>query len=314
MKKIKILVLEGGFNEEHEISIATGNQIKRSLSNLGITFESLIVDPQVFEKKIKKYGKDYICFNALHGTFGEDGNIQKILDNLGFKYTHTNSKSSYIGFNKQLTKAEIKDKPILTPDYLTIHYKDISKKILIDFFIRFGAFIIKPTSSGSSYGIKIFRNENDIKNFIKNLNKNIQIYKGHKDLLLEKLIQGRELTVAVIEKNNKSIPVEVTEIISKNDFFDYESKYTKGYSKHILPAKLPLEIYKNCKHYAKVVHDTINCKGVSRSDFIFDGKDIFFLEINTQPGLTDISLVPEQLKYQNILFDELVLNIIKSSL
>ena len=166
---IKILVLEGGFNEEHDVSIETATQVKKSLSNLSIKFDSILVNPSTFVKEIKNFDREYLCFNALHGPFGEDGSIQKILDNLGFKYTHTNSKSSYIGFNKQLTKAEIKDKPILTPDYLTIHYKDISKKILIDFFIRFGAFIIKPTSSGSSYGIKIFRNENDIKNFIKNM-------------------------------------------------------------------------------------------------------------------------------------------------
>ena len=314
MKNIKILVLEGGLNEEHEISIATGRQIKKSLSNLGIAFESLIVEPQIFKKKIKNYDKDYICFNALHGTFGEDGAIQKILDNLGFKYTHTNSKSSHIGFNKQLTKKEIKDTGILTPEYVTVHCKKINQKSLMEFLVKFGSFIIKPNSSGSSFGIKIFRNESDIISFVRNLENNIKIYKNHEDLLVEKFIQGRELTVAVVEKENKSIPIEVTEIIPNNDFFDYQSKYTPGYSKHVLPAKIPNQAYKDCKYFAKIIHDTISCKGVSRSDFIFDDKNIYFLEINTQPGLTGISLVPEQLKYQNISFDELVLNIIKSSL
>jgi len=311
---MKILVLEGGFNEEHEVSIATGSQVKKSLSNLGITFESLTVNPQIFKKEIKKYNRDYICFNALHGTFGEDGSIQKILDKLEFKYTHTNSKSSHIAFNKQLTKKEIENTPVITPDYLTVHFEMLNQTLLFDFYLKFGAFIIKPVSSGSSFGIKILRNENDIMIFIKDIKKNLQIYRKHEDLLVEKFIQGRELTVTVIEKENKSTPIEVTEIIPKNDFFDYTSKYTLGFSKHILPAKLPYEIYMNCKYHAKIVHDIIKCNGISRSDFIFDDRNIYFLEINTQPGLTSLSLVPEQLKYHNISFDELVLSIIKSSL
>ena len=116
------------------------------------------------------------------------------------------------------------------------------------------------------------------------------------------------------ERNNNSEPVEVTEIISNNDFFDYQSKYTPGFSKHILPAKIPKHIYENCKMSAKIVHEKINCKGISRSDFIYDNDQIYFLEINTQPGLTSISLVPEQLKYQKISFDELISNIINSLL
>ena len=152
---------------------------------------------------------------------------------------------------------------------------------------------------------------NSLNMFLKEFEENKDIYKNHEELLIEKYIKGRELTVAVLNNNNKSVAIEVTEIIFNSDFFDYKSKYTKGYSKHVLPAKIPKNIYDICKDYAKIIHDTIDCGAVSRSDFIYDNKEIYFLEINTQPGLTPVSLVPEQLQYQNISFDELILNIIK---
>ena len=120
--------------------------------------------------------------------------------------------------------------------------------------------------------------------------------------------------MSVIEKNNQSIPIEVTEIIPNNDFFDYRSKYIAGSAQHILPAKIPMNIYENCKKFAKDAHDKVHCKGISRSDFIYDNKELYFLEINSQPGLTSISLVPEQLKYQNFTFDDLILNIINCTL
>ena len=131
--------------------------------------------------------------------------------------------------------------------------------------------------------------------------------------MIEKYIQGREFTVSVVE-NNYSEAIEVTEIISKNLFFDYNSKYIKGQSQHILPANLPQNIYLKFLENAKVVHDVIGCKGISRSDFIFDEQNIYFLEINSQPGLTSISLVPEQFNYKNISYDSLIQRIIEAAL
>jgi len=314
LKDLKILVLEGGFNEEHEISIETGKQVKQSLLNLKINFDSIVVEPNNFERIIKKFDRKYLCFNALHGTFGEDGNIQKILDKFLFKYTHSSSKASATGFDKALSKKVIKNTQILTPNSITIDYQKLSENIIMDLFGKFGSIVIKPISSGSSFGIKIFKNKNSIFNFLKDIKNNLKIYKDHPKLLIEKYIEGRELTVAVVEKNKESFPLEVTEIKHNNEFFDYKSKYTSGYSSHILPAKLPRNIYDNCKTFAKIAHDSINCRAVSRSDFIYDNKNIYFLEINTQPGLTPISLVPEQLKYKNVSFDEMLLNIIKCSL
>ena len=132
--------------------------------------------------------------------------------------------------------------------------------------------------------------------------------------MLEKYIQGRELTVAVIEKNKKSVSVEVTEIISNMEFFNYKAKYSPNIATHILPAKIPIAAYETCKTYAKIAHDTINCRGLSRSDFIYYNDKIYFIEINTQPGLTSLSLVPEQLKFKKTSFDQMIKNLIECSL
>ena len=310
----KVLVLEGGFNEEHQVSLQTGNQVKQSLLNLNIDYESIIVNPNTFEKEIKEYNSEYLCFNALHGTYGEDGEIQKVLEKNSLKFTHSNSKASEIGFNKELTKKKVHNTSILTLPHIAFEAQEINKDILLNAYSKMGSFLIKPIFSGSSYGIKIFKNEETINSFIKDLNNNLKIYENHSSVIIEKFVQGRELTVSVIERNNESIPIEVTEIKYKNDFFDYESKYTSGLAHHVLPADIPKIVYQQCMENAKLAHDKIDCKCVSRSDFIFDNDKVYFLEINTQPGLTKVSLVPEQLNYHNISFDDLILNLLKSSL
>ena len=310
----KILILEGGFNEEHEISLSTAKEIKKSLTNLNIEFDSLLVNPQTFSEDINKYDSNYLCFNALHGTFGEDGKIQKILENNEIRYTHSDAITSNIGFNKFLTKKKIQNTEILTAKSYILKATKLNETKIRDIYTQFNSFVIKPVSSGSSYGVQIIKNSKDIDNFVRNIDNIHKIYKKHNELLIEKYIDGRELTVAVVDKENISEAVEVTEIISSNYFYDYQSKYSKGFSRHILPAKLPINIYNYCLECAKIVHDTLKCKSLSRSDFLYDNKNIYFLEINTQPGLTSISLVPEQLKHKNISFDNLIQNIINSSL
>jgi len=315
MKDIKVLVLQGGHNEEHEVSLATAKEVENSLSNLNIEYKSFTVFPDTFEKDIIEYNSEFICFNALHGTFGEDGKIQGILKKANFRHTHSNINASGISFNKALTKKEIQGTSILVPKFLTVSYQEINSKILSDFFLKFGSFVIKPIASGSSYGVKIFKDEKSIISFLKDYNTYSKIYQKHQTLLIEKFIEGRELSVSVIERDKVSYPIEVTEIISNNSFFDYESKYTLGFSKHIIPAQLPQHIYDKCKIDAKLAHDKLKCQGISRSDFIYDNyEDIYFLEINSQPGLTPTSLLPEQFKYHKISFDDLILNLIKCAL
>ncbi len=309
-----ILILEGGFNEEHEVSLATSKEIKKALNNLEIKYKSHLVDPSNFKEKIKEYNNIDVCFNALHGPYGEDGTIQKILDDNKLKYTHSGVEASKIAFDKNLTKLKIKKTNVKYIKSMLIKKNEIKKKYFNEVFEQLGSFILKPRCSGSSFGVMIFKSQNEINYFFKNNEKNVIIYKNHNDLMIEPYIEGRELTVSVFDENNVSKAIDVTEIITKNIFFDYEAKYSKGFSKHILPAQLPNHIYNLCLKNSKEVHDIIGCKGISRSDFIYDeiNDQIYFLEINTQPGLTPISLVPEQLIYNKINFDTLIFNLINS--
>ena len=314
MNKNKFLILEGGFNEEHEVSLSTAKEIKKSLFNQNIEFKTLLVSPKNFEEKISRFSNEYICINALHGPYGEDGQIQKILEKLSFKFSHSGSHASRLGFNKELAKKALRNTKVLMLDHELVESKLINNDKLIEIFLKIGPFVLKPVASGSSFGVKIFKTINDINFFSKDLKKNLSIYKNHKHLMFEKYIQGRELTVAVIEKNKKSISVDVTEIISNMEFFNYKAKYSPNIATHILPAKIPIEAYETCKKYAKIAHDTINCRGLSRSDFIYYNDKIYFIEINTQPGLTSLSLVPEQLKFKKTSFDQMIKNLIKCAL
>ena len=221
MKDLKVLILEGGFNEEHEVSLETAKQVKKALIKLKINYDVLLVNPATFKIDIDKFDKNNICFNALHGTFGEDGRIQKILDEKGMKYTHSDAYSSYVGFNKDLTKKELKETSILYPKYLNLNYQDLNKDNLERALIEMGAFIIKPNCSGSSFGIKIFKNQDDINFFLSDIENNIENYKNHNNILVEEYLNGRELTVSVIEKNGISVPIAVTEIISFNNLMTF---------------------------------------------------------------------------------------------
>ena len=160
--------------------------------------------------------------------------------------------------------------------------------------------------------MQIVRDSEDIENIIKKSSDKITLYRNHKNFIVEPYIQGKELTVTVIEDNKEFIPVEVTEITYENIFFNYQAKYTEGFSKHIIPALLDESIYKKCLKDAKIAHEIIGCNGVSRSDFIYDDNNkLYFLEINNQPGLTPISLVPEQLSSKGISFTDLIDRLIK---
>ncbi len=314
MKNKKIVVLEGGYNEEHEISIATSEEIKKALIELNHNVETVVVNPNNFIKKINQYDAE-IFFNALHGTFGEDGTIQKILFNLGKKFTHSGINASKIAFDKNLTKKIIKNTKVNFLDSILINNTEINEKIFLEIFKKIGSFIIKPISSGSSYGVQLLDSKENIQSFFQNNFNKKELYKNHHKLLIERYIQGKELTVSVIETNKESKAIEVTEIISNNLFFDYQAKYTKGISEHILPAEIPEEIYTRCLNESKLVHDMIGCRGISRSDFIYNeiNKELYFLEINTQPGLTQLSLVPEQLKFVNIDFITLIEKLLVAS-
>ena len=309
----EILILEGGFNEEHKVSLTTAKQVKKVFKKNKINYRSLIVNPRTFENIIDKYSNKLICFNALHGTFGEDGKIQKILKKKKFKFTHSGIYASKNCFNKINSKKMLTKYKIPTPIFFEIKPILLNESYLNKYKKKFDKFIIKPNESGSSFGIRIIKTKNDLDNLIKNLKNYKKELKYHNSLIIEKYINGKELTVSVLEIYNKLQSLEVTEILSKNKFFDYKAKYSKGFAKHILPANIPSNIYKRCLRIALRAHKILKCNIISRTDFIYDKKSnkIFYLETNSQPGLTAISLVPEQAKFKNITFEEIILQLIK---
>ena len=309
----EILVLEGGFNEEHKVSLTTAKEVKKVFKKNKINFKSLIVHPQTFEDVIDKYSNKLICFNALHGTFGEDGKIQKILKKKKFQFTHSGIYASKNCFNKINSKNLLTKYKIPTPIFFEITPNLLNESNLNKYRKKLDKFIIKPNESGSSFGVRVIKTKNDFNNLIKNLNNYKKELKSHNSLIIEKYIDGKELTVSVLEVYNKLQSLEVTEILSKNKFFDYRAKYSKGYAKHILPANIPSNIHKRCLNFALAAHKILKCNVISRTDFIYEkkSKKIFYLETNSQPGLTTISLVPEQAKFKNISFKEIILQLIK---
>jgi D-alanine-D-alanine ligase len=309
----KILILEGGNNEEHDVSLVTSREIQKILNQNKLKFKTLRVNPKNFHKKIINY-KNFVCINALHGPFGEDGQTQKILKKNKIPFSHSNIKSSNLCFNKSASKKEIIKNKLMSPKFYLLNINDLNEKKLITIKSKLKKFVIKPNRSGSSFGIKIIKNQKEFDILISNLEEFKRKLNNHKEILIEEYISGRELTVSTIKMDKKIHALAVTEIKSKNNFFDYKAKYSKGYAKHILPAKLNKINYAKCLKFATKAHKLLGCNSLARTDFIFDTKKnkIFFLETNTQPGLTPISLLPEQANYKGLSFSEIIFILIKN--
>ena len=313
MSNKKILILEGGNNEEHDVSLVTSREIQKILNQNKLKFKILRVNPKNFHKKIINY-KNFVCINALHGPFGEDGQTQKILKKNKIPFSHSNIKSSNLCFNKSASKREIIKNKLMSPKFYLLNINDLNEKKLITIKSKLKKFVIKPNRSGSSFGIKIIKNQKEFDNLISNIEEFKKELNNHKEILIEEYISGRELTVSTIKLDKKIHALAVTEIKSKNNFFDYKAKYSKGYAKHILPAKLNKINYAKCLKFATKAHKLLGCNSLARTDFIFDTKKnkIFFLETNTQPGLTPISLLPEQANYKGLPFSEVIFILIKN--
>ncbi len=316
MSKLKkILILRGGYNEEHKVSINTAKQIEKVLKKLKINFKTLTVNPNTFEKDILKFSNKYICFNALHGTFGEDGKLQKILKKNKFRFTHSNHISSANCFNKLKSKKIVDKFKIITPPFEIVKCENLNSKLLLSIKKRFSKFVLKPVSSGSSHGLKIIKSNKNLYVFSKKLNNFKNKFDKNEHFIIEKFISGKELTVSILEKNSVPKPLEVTEIVSLNETYDYQAKYSKGFSKHFIPARISKKNYKKCLNLALKIHNIFKCKTLSRIDFIINKKQnkIYFLEINSQPGMTALSLLPEQANYQKIKFENIVLRLINNA-
>ena len=293
MKK-KILVLCGGISKERLISLDTGKEVAKELKKN--KYKVRICEPgSNLLKNIRSYKPD-IIFNALHGQFGEDGYIQTILETQKVSYTHSGVISSSIAMDKEISKKIFIQKKILTPKYIKFIYKKHKKNIIktIERKLKFPV-VIKPINEGSSVNVYICNK----KNIIKNLNLLID----YKEILIEEFIPGREIQVAIMGKKK----LGTIELKPKRKFYDYEAKYNPmAKTEHIIPVNLSKKNLKKITDIALRAHKAIGCRGVTRSDFKFHNGKFYLLEINTQPGMTKLSLVPEIAKYEGINFIKLI--------
>jgi D-alanine-D-alanine ligase len=295
VKKEKITVLMGGMSAEREVSLDSGKACAKALTELGFDVTSLDAKDDFIEKLIKN--KPDKVFNALHGKFGEDGSIQGLLEHLKIPYTHSGILSSAIAMDKLTSKKIFKDAKINTPEYLVVKNLEDFKKSKIGY-----PCVVKPNDEGSSVGVYIF-------NQLKKSNEDtvISLLKKYNFLILEKYIPGREIQVAVMG----SKALGAIEIIPTRSFYDYEAKYSSSAkTKHVIPVSMNESDYKKILDTALQAHNTLGCKGVTRSDFRYNESDkdnkIYILEVNTQPGMTNLSLVPEIANYYGLSFNELV--------
>jgi D-alanine-D-alanine ligase len=299
--KKKILILSGGISKERLISLDTGFQVAKELKKNG--YKIKISEPNNnLEKNIKKF-KPSVIFNALHGQFGEDGYIQTILEQYQIPYTHSGPIASSIAMDKEISKKIFINNKINTPKFIKYSFdKKITKLIeQINDKLKFPV-VVKPINEGSSVNVYICTK--------KNITKILKSMENYKEVMIEEFIAGREIQVAIM--GNKKLGA--IELKPKRKFYDYDAKYnTNAKTQHIIPVEISRNKLNEVMNMALKAHKVIACRGVSRSDFKFYRNKFYLLEINTQPGMTKLSLVPEIAAYKGISFIKLIEWILKDA-
>ena len=302
MKYKKVLVVQGGTSGEREVSLESARACIKALKKIGYKVSTF--DPKKKNYNLIDKNKTDVIFNALHGKYGEDGVAQSYFECLRIPYTHSGVISSYNAMNKIISKEIFKRNKIKSPEYFVLQKQDYKKTKLVQSIkskkIKF-PIVVKPINEGSSIGVRICKNISD-------LNKSTKfLFKEYVELIFEPYIGGQEIQVAVINGE----PLGAIELQPKRKFYDYKAKYSKAAkTKHIMPANLKRSKYKEALQIAKKAHNALGCKGVTRSDFKFFKNQFYLLEINTQPGMTNLSLVPEIANYTGISFENLVKKIL----
>jgi D-alanine-D-alanine ligase len=305
MSKKKIMVIYGGISAEREISIISSKEIIKSLRSLNYEVIDIDADPSLL-KEIN-YHKPNVIFNALHGTWGEDGEVQKILEASKVPYTHSGIKSSQLAMDKFKSGKIFKRHNFSHPRSLLCSLKDLIGSNPMNY-----PYVIKPNNNGSSVGVVMINSELEKNDYIKKSISGRTCSEESDKLLIQEFIDGPEIQVAIYG-NGKSDSIE---IVPKNKFYDYESKYfDNGATQHIIPPRLDNKKIDEVNELGLKAHKILKCRGISRSDFILDKEtgNFVILEINTQPGMTPTSLVPEIAKYHGISFDSLIDWIIKDA-
>jgi D-alanine-D-alanine ligase len=305
-KDLHVVVLMGGWSSEREVSLTSGKGVASALRERGWSnVTELDMDRNVAARLAAL--KADVVFNALHGTPGEDGTVQGMMDLMGLRYTHSGLETSVIAIDKELTKMVLVPHGIRMPAGRVVSSESLHQE---DPLPR--PFVVKPVNEGSSVGVAIVT---DNGNYGNPIGRDVEGPWLHfHELLAEPFIKGRELTVAVMGGD----PLAVTELKPKAGFYDYDAKYTDGLTQHVCPAEIPYEIAAAMMDMAARAHQLLGCKGASRSDFRWDDElgegGIYLLEVNTQPGMTPLSLVPEQAKLKGISYGELVEQLIAEAL
>ncbi|WRP28064.1 D-alanine--D-alanine ligase [Sphingomonas sp. LY54] len=305
VEKLHVAVLMGGLSAERDVSLSSGAGVADALESLGHRVTRIDMGRDVAQK-LTEANPD-VVFNALHGTPGEDGTVQGMMDLMGLKYTHSGLVTSVIAIDKELTKQALVPHGIRMPGG---HIVESESLYASDPMAR--PYVLKPVNEGSSVGVAIVTDEGNYGNPI---GRDVEGPWQHFDrLLAEPFIRGRELTAAVLGDE----ALAVTELRPKSGFYDYDSKYTDGMTEHVCPAEIPDDVRDAALAMALEAHRLLGCKGTSRSDFRWDDEKgvegLFLLEVNTQPGMTPLSLVPEQAKYRGMSYAELVQRIVEEAL
>ncbi len=300
-----VAVLMGGWANERPVSLMSGAGVADALESKGHKVRRIDMDRNV-AAKIAEAAPD-VVFNALHGVPGEDGTVQGMLDLMGVKYTHSGMVTSVIAIDKELTKQRLVPAGIPMPEG-----KIVSSASLYERDPLPRPYVLKPVNEGSSVGVAIVTDDSNYGNPI---GRDVAgPWQEFDELLAEPFIKGRELTVAVLGGR----ALTVTELVPKTGFYDFDAKYTEGMTEHVCPAQIPQDAFDRMMQLALDAHNLLGCKGASRSDFRWDEEQglagIYLLEVNTQPGMTPLSLVPEQAKQQGISYPDLVEMIVEEAL
>ena len=298
-KKFKnVLVVLGGTSGERTVSLESGKACIKALKKKGYKVSSF--DPKIKNFNLINKTKIDVIFNALHGRDGEDGIAQSYFEYLKIPYTHSGVISSFNAMNKLISKEMFIKNNIKTPKFVPIkktEYKTKTiQKIINSKKINFPV-VLKPINEGSSLGVEICKNKEKL------IRSSHYLFKKYDELILEEYIGGQEVQVAVINND----PLGAIELIPKRLFYDYKAKYTKkAKTKHVMPARLSKKKYNEVLKIAEKTHNVLKCRGVTRSDFKFFNNIFYLLEINTQPGMTSLSLVPEIAKFKGLTFENLI--------
>ena len=305
LPKLHVAVLMGGWASERPVSLMSGNGVAEALESRGHKVTRIDMDRQV-AARLAEAAPD-VVFNALHGVPGEDGTVQGLMDLMGLAYTHSGLQTSVIAIDKELTKHALVPHGIPMPGGRIVRSEELHER---DPLAR--PYVLKPVNEGSSVGVAIVTAEGNYGNPISRDAEGP--WQKFESLLAEPYIRGRELTVAVLGDR----ALLVTELVPKSGFYDFDAKYTDGMTEHVCPARIPPEIEALCLDYALRAHRLLGCRGTSRADFRWDDEQgeagLFLLETNTQPGMTPLSLVPEQAKHLGIDYAELVEIIVEDAL